>query len=61
MEIIRTIKMTKAEHEAIKSFLHIVETDEELNSYSQFEIDEDMIAEDNSQRKIFNIEYTDEE
>ena len=59
MKIERTIKMSKAEHNAIKNFLNIIQADEELDSYSNVEIYDDIMAKDNSHRKIFNIEYTD--
>lgn len=61
MRIIRIIKMTKEEHKIIKNFLNIVQADEELESYSFSEIFDDIMAGDNSHRKVFNIEYTDEE
>lgn len=61
MKIVRTIRMTKEEHEVIKNFLHIIFADDELNSYSRDDIYEDIMAKDNSHRKIFNIEHTDEE
>lgn len=61
MRIIRIIKMTKEEHKIIKNFLNIVQADEELESYSSSEIFDDIMAGDNLHRKIFNIEYTDEE
>ncbi len=61
MKIIRTIKMTKEEHNTIKNFLNIIFSDDELNSYSRDDIYEDIMAENNRHRKIFNIEHTDEE
>ena len=61
MKIERTIKMSKAEHEAIKKFYNLITTDSELNSYGFDEILSDVAASDNIDRTIFNIEYTDKE
>ncbi len=61
MNIVRTIKMSKAEHDVIRRFYNLVTSDEELNSYDFDDIFNDVLASNNMSRKIFNIEYTDEE
>ena len=61
MNIVRTIKMSKAEHDVIKKFCNVISSDAELDSYSFSEIFGDVLAPDNTSRTIFNIEYTDEE
>lgn len=61
MNIVRTIKMSKAEHDVIKKFCNVISSDAELDSYSFNEIFDDVLALDNTSRTIFNIEYTDEE
>lgn len=59
MNIVRTIKMSKAEHDVIKKFYNLIATDAELSSYSFDDILSDVTASDNIHRTIFNIEYTD--
>ncbi len=61
MNIVRTIKMSKAEHDVIKKFCNLISNDAELDSYSFSEIFGDVLAPDNTCRTVFNIEYTDEE
>lgn len=61
MNIVRTIKMSEAEHDVIKKFCNVISSDAELDSYSFSEIFGDVLAPDNTSRTIFNIEYTDEE
>ena len=61
MNIVRTIKMSKAEHDVIKRFCNVISSDAELDSYSFIDIFDDVLAPDNIHRTIFNIEYTDEE
>ena len=61
MNIVRTIKMSKAEHDVIKRFCNVISSDAELDSYSFNDIFDDVLAPDNIHRTIFNIEYTDEE
>ena len=61
MNIVRTIKMSKAEHDVMKKFCNLMSNDAELDSYSFSEIFGDVLAPDNTCRTVFNIEYTDEE
>ena len=61
MKIERTIKMSKAEHDAIKKFYNLIATDSELSSYGFDDILSDVAESDNIDRTIFNIEYTDKE
>lgn len=61
MNIVRTIKMSKEEHDVIRRFCNLVTSDEELNSYDFDDIFNDVLASNNMGRTIFNIEYTDEE
>lgn len=60
MNIVRTIKMSKAEHNVIKKFYNLIATDAELSLYSFDDILSDVDASDNTCRTVFNIEYTDE-
>lgn len=61
MKIERTIKMSKAEHDAIKKFYNLIAADAELSSCSFDDILSDVAASDTMCRTIFNIEYTDKE
>lgn len=61
MDIVRTIKMSKAEHDVIKDFLNIIQIDKTIKSYCFKDICDTIMAEDNLHRIAFNIEYTDKE
>lgn len=61
MNIVRTIKMSKAEHDVIKKFYNLIATDAELSLYNFDDIISDVVASDTMCRTRFNIEYTDKE